>query len=139
MRGLVLAALLMAGCTWDQPFDLTTADELTEEQLWLTAFIGRECQTLGVNPTVRFTDDVYQLTSPVTGKPATAAMWTEVGKNQIVVWNGIVGNPNGLYPDEVLLLYARHECAHLYLGHEKESLEVEEEADRCVSEWPTCG
>jgi len=133
VRGLILAALLTSGCVWDAPFALTTADELTEEQMWLTALIGRECQTLGVEPVVRFTDDAYVLKSPVTGAPAQAAMWAETSKNQIVVWNGVFE-----YSESVLVAYARHECAHLYLGHKTESLEVEEEAERCVREWPTC-
>ena len=134
MKWLAVLVLILtfSGCTWGERWSLTTADELNEDQMWLTAVVGKQCQQLGVNPWTRFTDDDYLISGDNYGRPGetlNAAMWANVGSNTIIIWNPA----REKYHDLTLTWAARHECCHLKLNHRNATAQAEVEAEACVA------
>ena len=128
----VALLMVMCGCTWDGPA-LTTADELNEDQMWLSAVIGSRCKEIGVRPWIRFTDETMLVDGTPYGKPGEwlpAAAWSKVSTNTIIVWN----EARERYSDSTLDRLGMHECCHHKLGHRKASAQAEVEAEACVAE-----
>lgn len=116
------------------------------ERFKIESFILVRCNELGVHPEVVFTERVqcinvdsgyedtlsFEDTFCPSETQVPAAMWAS--GNTISVWVNIIG----WYSDSKLNAYAKHECAHLFYGHNSGNPNAEQEADACVANWPDC-
>ena len=90
--------------------------------------ITARCAELG-NPDI---DVRFSNGPPLTLDGQPAFMWTSVTHNMVTVYRDEVHDLK--YTPEIINSYAKHECCHLFLGHNCSTQTAETAADTCAKE-----